>query len=103
MDELELLARRGRSSETEGVRFRVEDHDETVDTEGARALAKRIAAGPPRSEEEPTTSAQPAPAVDEAPQEPSIPTVYLRPRPARRADLRVYVRGPDGSLERFNL
>jgi hypothetical protein len=80
-----------------------------MDPEGARALAKRIAAGPPRDEDgEPQP--EPRPAVPEPPKpsepaqpESSVEIVYVKPHPARRRDVRIYVRGEDGHLEGSDL
>jgi len=74
-----------------------------VDTEGARALAERIAAGQPRNGDEREPPDRPATFSRKAAEGSSVETVYIRPHPVRRADLRVYVRGADGSLERFNV
>ena len=75
-----------------------------MDPEGARALAKRIAEGPPSEEDaEPDGKALPAPApkLDPPPEpDPSVEIVYVEPRPVRRPDVRIYVRGADGRLER---
>ena len=75
-----------------------------MDTEGARALAARIAAGPPDEDGEPTeTPRDPKP---ETPQEPSaapesaVEIVHVTPEQAPRREVRIYVRGRDGSLER---
>ena len=84
-----------------------------MDPKGARVLAERIASGPPRDEgEEPADAAGPTPPAAE----PSLPrkeeppadaspveTVYVKPRPAPRRDVRIYVRGQDGRLERSDL
>ena len=78
-----------------------------MDTEGARALAERIASGPPQ--EEGTES--PAPAAPEPeprrtvepqpkPAESAVEIVYVKPAPAPRREVRIYVRGPRGGLER---
>jgi len=80
-----------------------------MDPEGARALAQRIAAGPPRDEDgepkpEPKPeprSAQPSHTPPEPPDaESSVEIVYVKPHPARRRDVRIYVLGEDGRLER---
>ena len=80
-----------------------------MDTKGARVLAERIAAGPPpeEGEEKPRPSEPPAvsPTLGEEQDEPppaafAVEIVYLKPHPARRRDVRIYVRGPDGRLGR---
>jgi len=65
-----------------------------VDTEGARALAERIACGPPRE-----GANEPAPrrSPDGAKR---IEVVYVKQRPGRRREVRTYVQRPDGRLER---
>ena len=76
-----------------------------MDTKGARALAERIASGPPQKEEaEPP--ARPAPERGRRVEPQRKPTsgrveiVYLEPAPAPRREVRIYVRGPQGALER---
>lgn len=89
----ELVGRRGRASEKGGDLTKTGRDNSVVDTEGARALAKRIALGPPRGEGD-----EPVPRKTgrgTAPVE-----VYLKPRPGRRREVRTYVRGADGHLER---
>jgi hypothetical protein len=68
-----------------------------MDTEGARALAARIAAGPPDEDgnPKPETPGEPAAAPESA-----VEIVYLKPEQAPRREVRTYVRGRDGSLER---
>jgi len=81
-----------------------------VDTEGARALAARIAAGPPgeegapqdetpRKPQEPLPGA-PSPARVTSRSESAVQIVYLKPERAPRREVRIYVRGPEGTLER---
>lgn len=82
-----------------------------MDPEGARALADRIKSGPPREEEEKTTPRAGDDSPWRTPPPPSAPVrsreapspveiVYLKPRPVRRPDVRIFVRGRDGRLER---
>ena len=83
-----------------------------MDTEGARALAARIAAGPPDEDGEPkpeapqdSKSEAPRDPKPEAPSEPAaresdVEIVYVKPDQAPRREVRIYVRGRDGSLER---
>lgn len=84
-----------------------------MDTEGARALAARIAAGPPDEdgESKPEATGDPKPEAtedsdSEPPPEPAaasesaVEIVYVKPEEAPRRDVRIYVRGRDGSLER---
>jgi hypothetical protein len=75
-----------------------------MDPEGARALAQRIAAGPPREDGEPKPEPRPAPPSRKPPEPPeaesSVEIVYVKAHPARRRDVRIYVRGEDGRLER---
>jgi len=84
-----------------------------VDTEGARALAARIAAGPPAEEGAPQdeTSRKPQEPQEHRPNAPSparvtsrsdsaVEIVYLKPERAPRREVRIYVRGPEGTLER---
>jgi len=73
-----------------------------VDTNGARALAERIAAGAPRDGDEAKPPARTGTSSPETAEASSVETVYIRPRPVRRPDLRIYVRGADGGLERSN-
>ena len=75
-----------------------------MDTKGARALAARIASGPPQDEDaEPPPP--PAPEsrrrVEPQPKPSSGPVeiVYVKSTPAPRREVRIYVRGPQG-LER---
>jgi hypothetical protein len=78
-----------------------------MDTEGARALAARIAAGPPGEDGDPKPET-PQDAKTETPREPepaaapesAVEIVYLKPEQAPRHEVRIYVRGRDGSLER---
>jgi hypothetical protein len=75
-----------------------------MDAEGARALAQRIAAGPPRDEDgEPKPEPKPAQPSHTPPEPPeaesSVEIVYVKPHPARRRDVRIYVLGEDGHLE----
>lgn len=82
-------------------------HDSPVDAEGARALAERIAAGKPveeasadaespRNRVEVEVEAQPSPAVPAS----AVQIVRLKPERATRREVRIYVRGPNGELER---
>jgi hypothetical protein len=68
-----------------------------MDTEGARALAARIAAGPPDEDGNPKTQ---TPRVPEAAQKSAVEIVYLKPEQAAGREVRIYVRGRDGTLER---
>lgn len=81
-----------------------------MDTEGARALAARIAAGPPtedgapqdetpRRPQEPRPSAPSVARVTSGSQS-AVEIVYLKPERAPRREVRIYVRGRDGTLER---
>jgi hypothetical protein len=67
-----------------------------VDTEGARALAARIAAGKPEEDGGPKAA---PPSVPEEPRASTVQIFYIRPEKVRR-EVRVYVRGRDGALER---
>lgn len=67
-----------------------------MDTEGARALAARIAAGKPEEDGSPRRK---KPSVPEKPRASAVEIVYLKPEKVRR-DVRIYVRGRDGALER---
>lgn len=84
-----------------------------MDTEGARALAARIAAGPPDEDGDPKPESlqdpeleTPKDAESETPPEPAAPPesaveiVHVKPEQAPRREVRIYVRGRDGSLER---
>jgi hypothetical protein len=76
-----------------------------MDPEGARALAKRIADGPPREEEEAPKPQQSLPPHSDESARSSQPRslveiVYVKPHRVRRPDVRIYVRGPDGHLAR---
>ena len=68
-----------------------------MDTEGARALAARIAAGKPEDEDGGPRAEKPS--VPKEPRATNVQIVYLRPEKVRR-DVRIYVRGRDGALER---
>jgi hypothetical protein len=70
-----------------------------VDAEGARALAERIASGPPEHAGAPAVPEQmrkQAASMRTA----ALESVYVRPKPAARREVRTYVRGPDGELKR---
>jgi hypothetical protein len=76
-----------------------------MDTEGARALAERIASGPPQNEgEDPPERPSPEPNRKVEPQPKPAPgrveIVHLKPAPAPSREVRIYVRGPHGGLER---
>jgi len=78
-----------------------------VDTAGARALAERIASGKPEDAQEarelqegPKPRANVPPAPNTASPQSTVETVQLKPVPAARRDVRIYVRGRDGGLER---
>jgi hypothetical protein len=76
-----------------------------MDPEGARALAERIAAGPPQDADgDRQPEGRPARPTREPSQPPqpdsAVEIVYLKPEPAPRREVRIYVRGPDGHLER---
>jgi len=84
-----------------------------VDPEGARALADRIKSGPPREESEERPAGAGAVPPKGTPFPASKPAksrgarsldevVYIKPRPVTRPDVRIYVRGQDGHLERAN-
>ena len=82
-----------------------ESHDSHVDAEGARALAERIAAGKPAEEASAAPEPPRDPVVVEAQPSPAVPAgpvqiVRLKPEPATRREVRIYVRGPNGELER---
>jgi hypothetical protein len=88
-----------------GARPQKESHDSPVDAEGARALAERIAAGKPPEEpavlpESPrnrvVVETQPSQAVPAS----AVQIVRLKPERATRREMRIYVRGPNGELER---
>ena len=75
------------------------ENDSVVDAEGARALAERIASGPPEHAGAPVVPDQMrrhAASMRTA----ALEIVYMRPKPAPRRKLRTYVRGPDGELKR---
>jgi hypothetical protein len=69
----------------------------SVDAEGARALARRIAEGKPAADEfvaEPRRKAAPAPIAGDG-------IVYIRAQAVRAAhQVRTFVQGPDGRLRR---
>jgi hypothetical protein len=75
-----------------------------MDTEGARALAERIAAGPPREEGEDPGAVrrkrETSRKVERQPHPSSVEIVYVKPAPGPRREVRIYVRGPHGELER---
>ena len=81
-----------------------------MDTEGARALAARIAAGPPGEkgtpqDETPGKRQEPRPSVPlparvTSRSESAVQIVYLKPERAPRREVRIYVRGSEGTLER---
>ena len=82
-----------------------ESHDSPVDAAGARALANRIAAGKP-AEEGPVDSespryrvvveAQPSPVVPAS----AVQIARLKTERAARREVRIFVRAPNGELER---
>jgi hypothetical protein len=67
---------------------RWELHHWFMDADGARALAARIAAGPPRED------------GSSPPPDPKVEVMYLRPVRVFRREVRVFVRRADGRLER---
>ena len=75
-----------------------------MDTAGARALAERIASGKPENAEQVQDDPQPRASVPlaRATMSPlsAVQIVYLKPSPAVRRDVRIYVLGRDGGLER---
>jgi len=77
-----------------------------MDTKGARALADRIASGPPQEDgEEPKPAPRATKPKKEVEPQPepsasSVETVYVKPTPGPRREVRLYVRGPNGELER---
>jgi hypothetical protein len=84
--------------------------DSPVDTQGARALAARIAAGPPGEKgtpqdethgkfQEPRPSV-PSPGRVTSRSESAVQIVYLKTERAPRREVRIYVRGPEDTLER---
>jgi hypothetical protein len=85
----------------------------TVDPKGARALAARIASGPPDERDEETPRAHDPTALSaeekdpqKGPAEGHSPTgveiVQVKPDSAPRREVRIYVRGPNGDLERHS-
>jgi len=73
-----------------------------VDVNGARALADRIASGKPESPpEEATPEIEATEEPPEAPPAERVEIVYVEPKPTPKRDVRIYVRGRDGRLERF--
>jgi hypothetical protein len=66
----------------------------SVDAEGARALAERIAAG------RPTEGVVNEPLLPATTASTSLEIVYVKPVGTMRRDVRIYVRGRDGRLER---
>jgi hypothetical protein len=73
-----------------------------MDTAGARALARRIEEGRP---DEDITLAERLLENGANHQDSTVPqrrsgVVYIRPRPLRAGDVRIFVRGPDGRLRR---
>ena len=88
-----------------GANPQEESHHSPVDAAGARALADRIAVGKPAKEgsvvsESPwgrdVLEPQPSPAVPAS----AVQIVRLNPERATRREVRIYVRGPNGELER---
>ena len=76
-----------------------------MDAEGARALAERIAAGKPPEEPAVLPESPRNRVVVEAQASPANPAsavqiVRLKPERATRHAVRIYVRGPNGELER---
>jgi hypothetical protein len=78
----------------------------TMDVAGARALAERIAEGKPIDEETtaPPPIEPPAGPIRQSPSTPAedgVEVVFVHPRVLeRRAQVWMYVRGPDGHLHR---
>ena len=88
-----------------GARPQTKSHDSPVDAEGARALAERIAAGKPPEEPAVLPESPRNRVVVEAQASPANPAsavqiVRLKPERATRHAVRIYVRGPNGELER---
>lgn len=81
-----------------------------MDAEGARALAERIAAGKPAEDGKPAEASAPSkpprgeevsePGPSEAAPASAVQIVHLEPEQAPRREVRTYVRGPNGELER---
>jgi hypothetical protein len=74
-----------------------------MDTAGARALARRIEEG--RQQEEVTLAERLLGSGTSSHQDLTVPqlrsgVVYIRPRPVRAGDVRIFVRAPDGRLRR---
>jgi hypothetical protein len=95
----------GTAGLSHGCKTAKESHDSPVDAEGARALAERIAAGRPAEEASavPESSrnrlvveGQPSPAVPAS----AVQIVRLKPERATKREVRIYVRGSNGELER---
>jgi hypothetical protein len=75
-----------------------------MDTAGARALARRIEEGRPHEE---VTLTERLPENGTSHQDSTVPqlrggVVYIRPRPLRAGDVRIFVRAPDGRLRRVS-
>ena len=93
-----------------GAKAAKESHDSPVDAEGARALAERIAAGKPAEDGKPAEASAPSkpprsekvsePGPSEAAPASAVQIVHLKPEQAPRREVRTYVRGPNGELER---
>jgi hypothetical protein len=71
-----------------------------MDVKGAQILAERIAAGKPESPESPPEVQATEEPQKQTPDEP-VEIVYLEPKQATKRDVRIYVRGRDGRLERL--
>ena len=71
-----------------------------MDVKGAQILAQRIAAGKPESPESPPEAEATEEARKQPPAEP-VKTVYVEPKQTAKRDVRIYVRGRDGRLERL--
>ena len=70
-----------------------------MDAEGARALAERIASGPPERAGAPVLPEQMRKHAASM-RTTALESVYVRPKPAPGREVRTYVRGPDGELKR---
>ena len=71
-----------------------------MDAAGARALAERIASGKPSTPEDSGDDRRPDGRSVRTPSGRTVEILYLKPQPAPKRELRIYVRTREGGLER---
>jgi hypothetical protein len=93
--------RSGRFSRVRGARRAGIQNDALIDTEGARALAARIAAGPPdQTAQDPAIQPSDGRPAGSEEAEDRVQIVRMKQTAASKREVRVFVMGPDGRLVR---